>query len=341
MRPLQFTVVPITKDAVTKGEETLVDLEDPTSSSSGRVTSNETAGNNVIAYKPTQSSTTFSSSPNSNSYLQHHHRAHQRIQHRRHTHQHLPQHQQSPRLRVQIRVDRSVLQFPKLEFPKGGGAEGDRVFLSVQDPGGTNNANFATPPEYVLNMICGKRCLTIKVVVNPGHKGGGMGEGWSDAMAEWTEHKDSTVPDYVLATWVVNNLAGIRSHPYSTNASINPLRYSSIQQLHEVHDIGEVWANILRNVYASLVSVHGFSSTAVDDPSGTEGNIVWLHLFIDALSLQPCNPTFVNARDAWIQADQNRHDGANACILWNAFASRGLGVNAADYVDDTSIPSGC
>ncbi len=48
-----------------------------------------------------------------------------------------------------------------------------------------------------------------------------------------------------------------------------------------------------------------------------------------------------NARDAWIQADQNRYDGANACTLWKAFASSGLGVNDANYVDDTSVPSGC
>lgn len=31
-----------------------------------------------------------------------------------------------------------------------GGVGGDRVLMSVQDSSGTNNANFATPPEYVL-----------------------------------------------------------------------------------------------------------------------------------------------------------------------------------------------
>ncbi|KAK0219274.1 Fungalysin metallopeptidase-domain-containing protein [Armillaria nabsnona] len=112
-------------------------------------------------------------------------------------------------------------------------------------------------------------------------------------------------------------------------------------------DISEVWANILHSVYTTLVEVHGFSSTAMDDPSGTEGNIVWLRLFIDPLSLQPCNPTpdehatIPTARDAWIQAHQNRYDGANACTLWNAFVSRGVGVNAANYVDDASVPSAC
>ena len=75
--------------------------------------------------------------------------------------------------------------------------------------------------------------------------------------------------------------------------------------------------------------------------SGSEGNIVYLHLFIDAFSLQPCNPTLPTARDAWIQADVNRYNGANKCILWNAFASRGLGQNAKNHRDDTTVPAGC
>ncbi|KAK0219282.1 peptidase M36, partial [Armillaria nabsnona] len=162
---------------------------------------------------------------------------------------------------------------------------------------------------------------------------GGMGERWSDTMAEWTEHKDSTVPDYALATYVFNNHAGMRTRPYSTDASINPLRYSFIHQLHEVH----VWTNMLHNVYAALVEVHGFSSTAVDDSPGMEGNIVWLHLFIDAISLHRYNPT----REPVNRYDQNRYDGDNACTLWNIFSSRDLGMSAVNYVDDTSMLSRC
>jgi extracellular elastinolytic metalloproteinase len=108
-----------------------------------------------------------------------------------------------------------------------------------------------------------------------------------------------------------------------------------------VHDIGEVWANMLHNVYAALVGARGFSAAAHTDPSGTAGNVVFLHLFIDALALQPCNPTFLTARDAWVQADVNRFGGANKCALWTAFASRGLGVNAASHNDDSTVPAGC
>lgn len=115
-------------------------------------------------------------------------------------------------------------------------------------------------------------------------------------------------------------------------------------------------------MYAALVGEHGFSGDAKTNPDGTEGNVVYLHLFIDALSLQPCNPTcklspflsladpfhgihtlflVVTARAAWIQADQNRYGGANRCLLWAAFASRGLGPNAASFRNDFTVPSDC
>ncbi len=42
---------------------------------------------------------------------------------------------------------------------------------------------------------------------------------------------------------------------------------------------------MLYNVYAALVKVHGFSSTAMDDPEGTEGNIGWLHTIVGTLSI--------------------------------------------------------
>jgi extracellular elastinolytic metalloproteinase len=142
---------------------------------------------------------------------------------------------------------------------------------------------------------------------------GGMGEGWSDAMANWNAMNSSATPDLVTGTYVLNNTAGVRTKPYSTNTlvpriclapflashktpfrTVNPYTYSRLKTQSEVHNVGEVWANILYNVYAALVGEYGWSETARTNPEGTEGNVVWLHLFIDALLLQPCNPTFVS-----------------------------------------------
>ena len=69
---------------------------------------------------------------------------------------------------------------------------------------------------------------------------------------------------------------------------------------------------------------------------------VYLHLFIDHLAIQPCNPTVVQARAAWIQADVNRYNGAHVCLLWKVFASRGLGVNATTTkTNNFDIPAEC
>ena len=91
----------------------------------------------------------------------------------------------------------------------------------------------------------------------------------------------------------------------------------------------------------SRILVCADSPTVGNGPVGTLWFAIFLHLFIDSLALQPCNPTFLTARNAWIQADANRYAGANKCTLWKAFASKGLGVNAANHNDDTTLPSGC
>jgi extracellular elastinolytic metalloproteinase len=128
--------------------------------------------------------------------------------------------------------------------------------------------------------------------------------------------------------------------------------------------MGEVWANILHNVYIALAEAYKSTWLFEKDPTILAGDTVFIHLLFDALLLQPCNPTcklfsllpypagfsqvgtdtersVLQARDAWIQADASRYNLATQCILWKAFASRGLGVNAADYNDDTSVPQAC
>ncbi|KAG8754500.1 hypothetical protein FRC12_011169 [Ceratobasidium sp. 428] len=264
----------------------------------------------------------------------------------------------------------SAFNFQNDNFGKGGQGN-DPVLVSVQDMSGTNNANFLTPPD----GQSGQMRMYTWTYTTPGRDGamendivthemmhgvsnrltgggsgrclqsteaGGMGEGWSDWMASIVELKSDDVPDFTMGSYVTNNPAGIRTHPYSTSATTNPLRYSSVKTLNEVHNIGEVWANMLYNVLAALVDAHGFSgSDGLKDPAKPNGNNVALHLVMGGLALQPCSPTFLTARDAIIQADANRYNGANKCTLWKSFASRGLGVGAANYVDSTDVPPEC
>ncbi len=41
-----------------------------------------------------------------------------------------------------------------------------------------------------------------------------------------------------------------------------------------------------------------------------------------------CSPTFVDVRDAIIQAAIDNHGGDGVCRLWNSFAAFGLGLDA-------------
>ncbi len=70
---------------------------------------------------------------------------------------------------------------------------------------------------------------------------------------------------------------------------------------------------------------------------------------MDGLKLQPCSPGFVTGRDAILQADQVNNGGANQCLIWNAFAKRGLGYSASqgssgsrsDGVEAYDVPAAC
>ncbi|PPQ67231.1 hypothetical protein CVT24_011550, partial [Panaeolus cyanescens] len=169
-----------------------------------------------------------------------------------------------------------------------------------------------------------------------------MGEGWGDALANWLQQSSADVTDFVIGAYLDDSPKGFRQYPYSVHRSVNPLTYASIPEKRVPHGVGEIWANMLHNVYAALVKEKGFSHNKFTDVDGLEGNIIWMHLYMDSLLLMPCNPSFVDARNAWIQADENRYDGEHFCLLWREFAKRGLGTRADDtYTDSNYVPRGC
>ena len=55
-------------------------------------------------------------------------------------------------------------------------------------------------------------------------------------------------------------------------------------------------------------------------------------LLLNSIKLLKCFPTFVQARDAIIHADEILTGGENACELWDGFAERGFGVDAHSEV---------
>lgn len=158
-----------------------------------------------------------------------------------------------------------------------------------------------------------------------------MGEGWGDWWALVLTANSTDVASDLrgLASYLVDEPAsgGIRNYPYSSDLGASPLTYGDISGLNHPHGAGEVWAGSLWQMYWNLVDESGFDA---DLYAGTGGNNVALQLVMDALKLQPCDPSMVDGRDALLAADQTANGGANECSIWAAFAKRGIGFSASD-----------
>ncbi|MBP6825129.1 MAG: T9SS-dependent M36 family metallopeptidase [Saprospiraceae bacterium] len=155
------------------------------------------------------------------------------------------------------------------------------------------------------------------------------GEGWSDwlALIMTIEPGDAGADARPIGTYALADTSGdgIRRHPYSTDMSVNPQIYSDLAGNTEVHAIGEIWSQVLWDMTWKLIDEEGFNA---DWYNGTGGNITALNLVIEAMKLQPCGPGYLDARDAILAADKVLYDNAHRCLIWEAFARRGMGADA-------------
>jgi len=154
-----------------------------------------------------------------------------------------------------------------------------------------------------------------------------------------------------MGSWASGRKGGIRNYPYSRNLTTNLDTYKSLDKggYWGVHAIGEVWAEMLFEMAENLIDDHGFHPTlfppAVNSTDSTgyysekhlkeskrkvpaHGNTLAVQLVVDAMKLQPCRPSFQNARDAILTADKVLTGGENRCTIWKSFAKRGLGPEA-------------
>ncbi|MCB0656532.1 MAG: M36 family metallopeptidase, partial [Saprospiraceae bacterium] len=164
-----------------------------------------------------------------------------------------------------------------------------------------------------------------------------MGEGWSDYFSLMLTTDWNTATPYDrrgIGTYALNQPAngfGIRPFPYSYDLSINPVTYADVANaglLSQPHGIGTVWASMLWDMTWNIINQVG--SADPDMYHGLGGNNIALQLVVDALKLTPCNPGFVDGRDAILLADQLRYNGLYHCAIWDAFARRGLGIGASE-----------
>ena len=232
-----------------------------------------------------------------------------------------------------------------------GGLGNDSVRAEAQDGSGTNNANFATPPdgsrprmqqylfttpnpdrdssldgdvvfhEYghgISNRLIGNGSTALS-----GTQSGAMGEAWSDYWAI-TINGDGAVGEYSTG-----NPNGIRRAPYAVPA--NPVHdsYADIGTGgFQVHRDGEVWAATLWDLRTQL------GATITD------------MIVLNGMKFTPNRPSFLNARDGILQADQNLNAGANRCAIWTVFARHGMGVSAVGndgttHTAASDLPSDC
>ncbi|SEH43310.1 T9SS-dependent M36 family metallopeptidase [Chryseobacterium culicis] len=203
-----------------------------------------------------------------------------------------------------------------------------------------------------------------------------MGEGWSDffALMMTTRPGDTSAMARGVGSFVSGQATtggGIRPAKYSPDFGLNDYTYgrtngmkvsTSIQGIPvtvpDVHSIGFIWASMLWDLNWKYVDKYGYNSNVLADPNSGSAKV--LQLVMDALKLQPCNPTFVQGRDAILAADQASTGGQNKCMIWTTFAKRGLGVNASagalnglafganqpmpelsDQVEDFTVPAEC
>jgi Zn-dependent metalloprotease/subtilisin-like proprotein convertase family protein len=188
---------------------------------------------------------------------------------------------------------------------------------------------------------------------------GGLGEGWSDfyALALLSESSDDVDGNYPMggySTYLIggenfteNYYYGIRRYPYTTDMTKNPLTFKDIDPTQasghagipinpillftypgESHAAGEVWCSALWEVRAALIKKYGFAT----------GNQLALQLVTDGMALTPAEPTFLDARDAILLADEASNDGENFLEIWTAFAKRGMGLSA--LAPDSSTTEG-
>ncbi|HEX8205037.1 MAG TPA: M36 family metallopeptidase [Solirubrobacteraceae bacterium] len=232
----------------------------------------------------------------------------------------------------------------------GQGVGSDGVLAESDDVGMFNNASMNTPPDGENPRLqMGPRAnprdvlgshnaetiyheythgLTNRLVVDPsgasmlsGQQAISMGEGWSDWYsldflgAQGLLGEDTEQPGEVAYGRYWNG-TGIRSKPIDCGVgdAAAPCNggytYGDIAALPVPHTAGEMWSQTLWDIREEL------------------GSSVTRGLVADALRISPPAPTFVDMRDAIIQADLAT-GGDHYVALWTAFAARGLGASAS------------
>jgi extracellular elastinolytic metalloproteinase len=251
-----------------------------------------------------------------------------------------------------------------------GGLGNDALRAEAQDGLGTNNANFATPPdgasprmqmytwaasspprdgdldagivvhEYghgVSNRLVGGPA-NVNCLANPQQPGEGISDFF--ALVYTARPGDAPTDGRGIGTYATGQPPtgqGIRLQRYSTDSAVNTWTYESIRGASRPHGVGAVWGQALWEMYWALVAAHGFDGNLYDATGGAGNQRAMLYV-TEGLKNTACSPTFTQARDAIIQAAQSLHGGEDVCRLWTSFAAFGLGIDAVSNGPSSTSP---
>ncbi|HYC62940.1 MAG TPA: M36 family metallopeptidase [Thermoanaerobaculia bacterium] len=192
------------------------------------------------------------------------------------------------------------------------------------------------------------------------NQGRSMGEGWGDftAMMLTVREDDTATPSnatwggvYAIATYATSGVnfsgaanhgyyLGIRRTPYSTDmTNYNAFTFKHIMNgvplpvgppvasggvNAQVHNSGEVWANMLWECYSSLLRDTQGALPRLTFQQAQDRMKTYL---VASLAMTPPAPTYVEARDA-VLAAAYATDYTDYLLFWAAYAKRGMGVGA-------------
>lgn len=191
-----------------------------------------------------------------------------------------------------------------------------------------------------------------------------MGEGWSDffGLIMTMNPGDTGSEMRGVGTYLKfesTTGTGTRPFAYSTDMTVSPVTYADTANpaFSIPHGVGSIWATMLWDMTWRFINLYGMGTNiynasiadvgTVTSPGPFGGQNLALQLVVEGMKLQPCNPGFIDGRDAILAADQILYGGIHQCIIWEVFAARGLGASAeqgdvaivADNVEAFDMPN--
>jgi subtilase family serine protease len=191
--------------------------------------------------------------------------------------------------------------------------------------------------DYDLDIVMHEYHHGVSLRINTsftGPEAGAIGEGGGDFFA-YSVNNNTTLAEYSRP----GGIRGVNTKGYGD-------WYCSQTFFCEVHNNGEIWANVLWDIRERFRTnlVRGSEGAGINEAH---------QLYVDALKLSPPRPTMLDLRDAMLEADEMRNPGGarsqNFCRLWESFAGRGMGATATDTADNGQnrvgpaydVPTGC